>query len=228
MKIKILGTRGEIKSSCAYHCRHSGVLIDNTLLFDLGEKEFLQYKPKYIFLTHFHTDHAFFLKKRQEFKLTAYAPEKLENYPTIEILTKTKKFNSYKITPLPTVHSLKVKSQAYLIEKNNKKVLYTSDLAWLKKKYQKKLPRLDLVILEASFAKKGGLIKKNKQGKIYGHAGLPNLIQLFKNFTDKIAVTHFGSWFYKDIKKARKKISQLANDNGVEIIICYDGLEIQI
>jgi glyoxylase-like metal-dependent hydrolase (beta-lactamase superfamily II) len=62
MNIKILGTRGEIKVSAPYHSRHSGVLIDNTLLLDCGEPEFLDYKPQAILITHLHPDHAFFVR----------------------------------------------------------------------------------------------------------------------------------------------------------------------
>jgi hypothetical protein len=41
MKIKILGTRGDIKAAKPYHAKHSGVLVDNTLLFDLGKRQYL-------------------------------------------------------------------------------------------------------------------------------------------------------------------------------------------
>jgi len=39
---------------------------------------------------------------------------------------------------------------------------------------------------------------------------------------------HFGSWFYKDIKQSRKKITELAKENGVKAIVGYDGLEVKI
>jgi glyoxylase-like metal-dependent hydrolase (beta-lactamase superfamily II) len=63
MKIEILGTRGEIKNLKPYHAKHSGVFIDNDLLFDLGEKEYLKLNPEHIFITHLHPDHAFFARK---------------------------------------------------------------------------------------------------------------------------------------------------------------------
>jgi hypothetical protein len=54
MKIKVLGTRGEIKASLPEHANHSGVLIDDVILLDIGEKQFLNCHPKYIFITHLH------------------------------------------------------------------------------------------------------------------------------------------------------------------------------
>ena len=61
MKLRILGTRGEIKSSAPRHSKHSGVLIDGKLMLDVGEKEFLDLKPGCVFITHLHPDHAFFI-----------------------------------------------------------------------------------------------------------------------------------------------------------------------
>ncbi|MBD3360679.1 hypothetical protein GF366_02655 [Candidatus Peregrinibacteria bacterium] len=225
MNIKILGTRGEIKESKPYHSRHSGVFIDNQLLFDLGEKEFLKYNPKYIFITHLHPDHAFFVRDGEIPKKTKiFAPEKLKGFD-INKFTGTKKINSYKITAIPTIHSKKVKSQTYLVEKD-KKILYTGDMIWIKKKYHPKLKNLDLVIMEGSFIKKGGMIRRDKEGNIYGHQGIPNLINLFEKFTDKIIITHLGSWFYKSAKKSRKKVKKIPKT--AEVKIAYDGMRLKI
>lgn len=225
MNIKFLGTRGEIKESKPYHSKHSGILIDNKIMLDLGEKEFLKYKPKYIFITHLHPDHAFFARNGKIPKKTKIiAPEKPEE-ANIKKFTGIKKLDSYKITAIPTIHSKKVKSQAYLIQKD-KKILYTGDMIWINKKYHPKLKNLDLVIMEGSFIKKGGMIRRDKKGNIYGHQGIPNLIKLFEKFTDKIIITHLGSWFYKNAKKSRKKVKKIPETAKVKI--AYDGMELKI
>lgn len=46
MKITILGTRGEIEESAPYHSKKSGVLVNDILLLDIGDKNFLEYKPR--------------------------------------------------------------------------------------------------------------------------------------------------------------------------------------
>jgi hypothetical protein len=92
------------------------------------------------------------------------------------------------------------------------------------KKYHSQLKNLDLVITDGSFIRKGGMIRQDEEGNIYGHKGIPGLVNLFEDYTDRIIFTHFGSWFYKDIKEARKKIEKLSEKASVEA--AYDGLEI--
>ena len=228
MKIKILGTRGEIEESAPYHSKKSGVLVDNNILLDVGDERFLEYNPKYILITHLHPDHAYFVRHHEEapMKVPLYAPEKYNN-ATIHLTNKPFSIDSYRVTPIPTIHSLKVKSNSYLIEHKGKRILYTGDMIWIEKKYHKKLGTLDLVITEASFMRKGGMVRR-KEGKIYGHTGVPNLINLFKKHTNKILFMHFGAWFYKNIQQERKKFKTLAQENNIEIIVGYDGLEIEL
>jgi ribonuclease BN (tRNA processing enzyme) len=230
MRIKILGTRGEIKPTLPKHSKHSGVLIDNKILFDLGEREYLKYRPKAIFITHLHPDHAFFILKPEEAKIEIpiYAPEKIKNGPEINIINKKIKIDDYAITPIPTHHSKLVNSVAYLIEKKPNKILYTGDVIWINKEYHYLLQDLDLVITEASFIRKGGMIRRDKTGKLYGHGGIPNLIGLFSPFTKNILFMHFGSWFYKDAKKAEQNIAKLGEENKIKTIIGYDGMEIDL
>ncbi|MBD3282187.1 MAG: hypothetical protein GF387_01095 [Candidatus Portnoybacteria bacterium] len=226
MNIQILGTRGEIKASAPYHSKHSGLLIDNTLLFDLGEKEFLKYKPKIIFLTHLHPDHAFFINNNIEVNIPIYAPEKTKNTKKIR---REIKYKEYKIKPIPTHHSKKVKSQSYLIQKKDNKILYTGDMIWINKEHHKLLKNIDLIITEASFFRKGGMIRRDKKTKeIYGHNGMPDLVNLFKKFTNNILFIHFGSWFYKNTQESRKKIKQLGKENNVNTYIGYDNLKINL
>jgi ribonuclease BN (tRNA processing enzyme) len=264
MKIHILGTRGEIDASTPYHSRHSGILIDNKLLFDLGEKEFLAYKPKLIFLTHLHPDHAYFVRAKQDFPQTQtpiYAPEcyntrthkpdsctKQASHPkkSVKKFKSPFKWHGYTITAIPTEHSLKVKSQAYLIEKNKRRVLYTGDLFWIKKKYQKLLGKLDLVITEASYAKEGGMIRRSKKvsakkqtkknpvrniaqelSEPFGHTGVPNLVRLFAPYTKKIVLGHFGTWFFAlGARKANAELAKLGKKYRITIIPGYDGMQI--
>jgi ribonuclease BN (tRNA processing enzyme) len=225
MKIKFLGTRGNIEPSAPYHSRHSGMLVDNTLLFDVGEKEFLNYNPAAVFITHLHPDHAFFdANGGASIDIPVYAPEASDQCPGIHVMSQAKNVSDYHVIPIPTIHSKYVQSHAYLIQKD-KRVLYTGDMVWINKDYHPQLEGLDLVVTDGSFLRKGGMIRRDEEGHIYGHQGIPNLIKLFEQFTDHIIFTHFGSWFYKDMAAARKKIRSLSKK---KVEAAYDGWEIDI
>ncbi len=229
MRIKVLGTRGEVEPSVPYHSKHSGVLIDGTLLLDLGEREFLDYKPKGIFITHLHPDHAFFVTKPTAINIPIYAPEENQNATNIRTAESTVQIDSYQVMPIPTHHSKKVKSVAYLVDNGRQKLLYTGDVIWINKEYHYLFDGLALVITEASFIRKGGMVRKDRDtGQLYGHTGVPNLIVLFKQFTGHILFVHFGNWFYGGVKAARKTLNKLGKSNSLSVHVGYDGMELDL
>src|SRR6187551_1185920 len=155
MKITILGTRGEIPDSLPYHSKYTGILVDQDLLIDVGEKDFLKLNPKWILITHFHPDHAYFVRRGKEEAPPAgipiYAPEEL---PGVILIDRETKIGPFTITPIPTHHSKNVKSYAYVVRKDGFSFLYTGDIVWINKEYHSFIGEVDLVITEASFIRK--------------------------------------------------------------------------
>lgn len=229
MQIKLLGTKGEMQESHPRHKKQSGILIDGQLLLDLGDKNYLKTNPKWILLTHLHPDHAYFVRRGKEEApptgIPIYGPQKEKN---IRPLRRKRKIGPYTITPIPTHHAKFVESQGYIIQKGRKSVFYTSDLIWIDKKYHSLFKKVDLVITEASFIEKEGMVRRIKEtGRIYGHSGVPHLMRLFKD-AKKIAFVHFGSWFVENPKEGRKKLRALAKSFGVKIIVGHDGKTLDI
>ncbi len=231
MRVRILGTRGEIEQTASYHSRHSGILIDGALLVDCGEREFLDLAPKAVLLTHLHPDHAYFVRagaERPPAGIPIYAPEPYRDYG-LRTLDGPATIAGCFVQPVPSHHSLKVKSQAYVISSGRTKILYTGDMVWINKAYHPFFEGLDLVITEASYFRKGGLVIRDKAtGQIYGHTGVPDLIRVFKEFCRRIVLVHFGGWFYKDIARARASLRELGRANGVRIEAGRDGQELVV
>lgn len=229
MKIKVLGTRGEIEKSTVGYSRHSGVLVDNTILLDLGEKVFLNYKPISVFVTHLHPDHAFFINKGDlNAEMPVYAPQSSKRHNVSELLDSIH-INSYQVKPIPTHHSKLVKSQAYLVDHGNQKLLYTGDLIWIDEKYHNLFKNSKLVITDGSFLRHGGMVRKDKNtGEPFGHNGIPDLIAFFKYFTRNILFVHFGSWFYKNIEEANQILIKLGKSYGIIVYVGYDGMELNL
>src|SRR5690625_7097667 len=92
-----------------------------------------------------------------------------------------------------------------MVEKGNKKVFFTGDVAWIEKAELEKLPQVNLIVTEASFIKKGGHINR-KGDKIYGHTGVPNLIRSLTPYTQKILL---------DRKSTRLNSSHVASSYAV-------------
>jgi ribonuclease BN (tRNA processing enzyme) len=225
MKIRILGTRGKIEAKLPRHTKHSGILIDDKILIDVGEKKFLNYNPQFIFFTHLHPDHAWFVETNEMFDISVpvYTPEASPLIKNHTIISEPVTLDGYIITPVPTIHSIKVSSQGYVIEKEGQRIFYSADMVWIEKKHHHLLSSLDLVITDGSFIRKGGAIRR-KDDQIFGHNGIPDLINFFKKFTPHIVFTHFGTWFMKSASESKNKIKSLGK-NGLKIDVAYDGKE---
>lgn len=206
-------------------------MVDDRLLIDVGEKSFLELDPEWILISHFHPDHAFFIRRggeeTPETEAPIFGPEKaIEN---IHLLRRRRTLGPYSIVPVPTHHSKLVRSQGYVVKRGDRSFFYTGDLVWVDKKYHARIGRVDLVITEASFLRKGGMVRKDREtGRLYGHNGIPNLLSLLKPFSPNILLMHFGSWFFKDTGKARKQLRGLASDAGVNILVGYDGFDVDL
>lgn len=229
MKIRILGTRANIEAKQPGHTRHTGVLLDDKILIDLGEKEFLSSEFSYIFFTHLHPDHAFFEYRGEEFArqypFQIYVPEPHKKLEKARVINKNEviKADGYSVTPVPVIHSLKVKSLGYIVEKKKKRVFISGDVAWIEKKHRENFGKLDMVITEGSYWRQGGMVRRDKSsGKIFGHTGIPDLVKMFEPYTRHIVIVHLGTWFMNDVQKGAKKIQNLGN-NSLKVEPGHDG-----
>ena len=161
----------------------------------------------------------FFYEDPAPLGFRVYAPESRAGFPEILSFPPGEmSFRGFSIRAVPTHHSLKAESSAYLVQKGSRRILYTGDMFWISKEYHPLLEGLDLVVTEASFLRKGGMIRRDRAaGAAYGHAGVPDLIDFFRKFTATILFMHYGSWFYGDARKSRWMLAALGKQKGVRV-----------
>lgn len=229
IELRVLGTRGNIHPTAPRHAKHSGILLGDELLLDLGERSFLRLHPRWIVITHLHSDHAFFVEAPIEEKPRVYAPE-THHHCRATILTPGERLRlgGWRITAIPTIHSHRIRSLAYRVDRGGKSLLYTGDLVGIHRKHHRLLGNLDLVITEGSFVRRGGLVRVSRSGRRFGHAGIPDLIAFFAAFTPRILIVHLGSWFYRNPRAAHEQVRALGGMHGVEAAIGWDGMRLRL
>ncbi len=229
MRITILGTRGNVESSAHRHARHSGVLVDGEVLLDLGESAYLEHRPRAIFVTHLHPDHAVFMERDLKLPphVELYVPEATKKLPAAHVMARSVELAPYRVVPVPTIHSERVRSFGYIVQKDRKSFFYSSDMLAIEPRHLRRLRGMQLVITEGSYMRRGGLIRINHEsGARYGHAGIPDLVALFQPFATRIVITHFGSWFYKDVAASVRKIESLSH--AVSVLAAHDGMTVEV
>jgi ribonuclease BN (tRNA processing enzyme) len=225
LRVEILGTRAHIDVSAPGHALHSGILIDD-VLFDLGEREYLERRPTAIFITHFHEDHAFFVNEDVDLDVPLYGPQPWPGLP-VRVMRGPVDIDGMTVSPIPTNHSAGLRSCAYLVEKDLGRVLYTGDLFSFPQRYRDRIPDVDLAIIEGSFMRRGGLVRRDPAtGRSHGHAGIPDLVDLLAPLSRRIVVTHLGSWFYRDIAASVQQIERLSGD--VRVTVAVDGMTLEV
>ncbi|MGQ0703419.1 MAG: MBL fold metallo-hydrolase [Gemmatimonadales bacterium] len=230
MIVKILGTRGNIKPTAPRHTRHSGVLLNNELLLDFGEGAYARHNPRWILLTHLHPDHACFVSAPLPTRPEVMAPDPHPGARTTPVKPWRRfQLDGWRVMAIPTVHSQHLRSVAYRVTRSGKSLLYTGDLVDFASGALARVGRVDLVITEGSFFRRGGLVRRDpRTGRRFGHAGLADLVRQLARLTPRIIVTHLGSWFYRDPAGARRKVRGLGRMHGVEARIAWDGITINL
>ncbi len=227
MRIKILGTRGNVTASAPKHARHSGILVDGRILLDLGEAAYLDYRPRCVFITHLHPDHAAFMRADVRMNAEIFLPEATSRLPGARVISRPVRIDSYRVVPVPTVHSHRARSLGYIVRSRDRSFFYGSDMVFVEPRYRHRLRHLDLAIIDGSYIRRGGLVRIDREsGAYYGHAGIPDLVEFFRPFCRRIVVAHFGSWFYKDVEASIRKIESLGD--GARVIAAHDGLAMNL
>ena len=239
VKLKFLGTRGEIEARTRRHRMHSSLLVSYRgadVMIDCGLDwlgKFERLNPDAIVLTHAHPDHSWGL--RNGAPCPVFAPEKtwqtltncrVEDRHLINERTPTK-ICGITFEAFPVEHSIRAPAVAYRITGGRACIFYGPDLLFIHDRAAA-LKDVGLYIgdgatLTRSFVRKRG-------NRLIGHA--PVRTQLgwcAKTSVPRAMITHCGSEIVAGDERAiEKTIGAIARDKGIEAQIAHDRMELAL
>ncbi len=237
MRLKFLGTRGEVEESSKKHKYHSSLLVTYKgfkLLIDHGllTKPLKTIKPDAILITHAHPDHFKWLKKDEDYKGKIYVTRETKkaskfkkNFELINIY-KWFKVGPFKILGYRVIHSLIAPAIGFKIKADKKIFVYNSDLIDIKRR-SFILKGIDLYIGDGSTVT-SSLVRRSKTqpSKIFGHTRIQTQINWCKKFRIKNAIfTHFGK---EPIGLGDKKLLKKLKTDSVHVKIAYDNMIVSL
>jgi phosphoribosyl 1,2-cyclic phosphodiesterase len=235
VKVRFLGTRGEIEAHTPRHGRHSVLHVSHggrALLVDCG-RDWLGRLPRLnvqaLLLTHAHPDHAGGLRNGAHW--TVYATEEtwkaLPRYPLERRMIRSRqpeRIAGMTVEAFPVEHSLRAPAVGYRIAGGRSVVFYAPDLVAVGE-LAAAFAGLDLYIGDGAAV--GRSIIRYREGKPIGHASIRLQLDWCKEHGVRRAIfTHCGSELVRDARGAATRVEAFGAERGVRASLAHDGLEV--
>jgi phosphoribosyl 1,2-cyclic phosphodiesterase len=239
MKLTFLGTRALTEKGSPHHHFNSALLIregKTNLLVDCGSDwcgSIQELRPQAIILTHAHPDHADGLKDGAPCPVYATQEtwERLEAYPVGEkylILPETPiHIGELTVAAIPLHHSERAPSVGFRLSSARISVFYSSDVALLPEP-SRTLRHVHLYVGDGS-SYRLSLLRKGEDGPL-GHASMETQLQWCAAAkVPRVVFTHCGEELISPRgRNIEKEIQMLGEKLGVETLIAWDGMEINL
>jgi len=232
MKLKFIGTKGEIEEQTPQHRFHSSLLLEKQnfrLLIDHGllSPKLSRIKAKAILITHAHPDHFLWLKKDEDYqgkiyltRETAKAAKVSKNFVIIK-KNHWFKLGPFKIFAYPVAHSLIAPAVGFKI-KAKKTLVYNPDILFFKNKAI--LKGVDIYIGDSSSVTRSLVRKKDDQ--LFGHARIQTQINWCKKYQIRtIIFTHLGK---EALGLGKKALEKRFKQENLTIKIASDGFVYEV
>ena len=237
MKLRFLGTRGEIEARTRRHRMHSSLLVSyrgDHVMIDCGLDwlgKFERLRPSAIVLTHAHPDHAWGLKNGAP--CPVHAPKKtwlslkkcqVEDRHLINERVPTK---IYGITfeAFPAEHSLLAPAVGYRVSASRTCIFYGPDLLFI---HDRAAALKDVQVYIGDGATLARSFVRKRGDKLIGHATVrTQLGWCAKEGVSRAIITHCGSEIVTgDERNLAARLRAMGAERGVEIRIAHDGMEL--
>lgn len=237
MKLTFLGTRGEVKEKEKAHRYQTGLLVETEtgkVLFDCGERKFLEKKLDAIFLTHAHEDHTKGLE--DDIEEDVYMTERtskalklsLENEHRVVEREKIKlKDLELEVMAFPVLHSEKHPCVLYKVKGKDFTFVFAPDVLSIRKDEREAVfKNVDLYIGDGSSLRKNLVRREKKTGKIIGHASVKTQMGWLRDAEVKHAIfTQWGAEAIKMDERALKRVLEEMAAPDLEVEVAFDGMQ---
>jgi len=240
MRLKILGTRGEVEEKSRTHLNQTGLLIswrNYRILFDVGEKKFLRTKPHWIFLTHCHPDHTKGLEDKAP-RIPIYvhkASTKIEKpgkwfQPFIQF-TKPILWKGMLLEAVPCYHSITCPSVGFKFSAGGITIGFFPCLLKPKVSIKEAFSDIDLLLGDTSFLRRP-MVRRTKEGRRIGHTCAYQMLRWcdLVGIRNYIAI-HFGTI---PIRMGDDRLEKLLNkykdkiNPKIKVTLGKDGMSIRL
>lgn len=239
MKLRFLGTRGEIELRSPRHRRHSSLLVSHrgrSLLIDCGLDWLGRLgglRPAAVLLTHAHPDHAAGLRHGSPWPV--YATEEtwsaIARYPIEEReLVRDRlawAIGEFGVEAFRVEHSVRAPAVGFRIAAGGAAIFYAPDVVSVH-------DRSDAFVAVDLYVGDGAAIRRSiirrRDGVRIGHASIREQLEWCAEEEVEWAIfTHCGSEIVRGAARdVGAQVRALGRERGVEASIAYDGLELRV
>jgi phosphoribosyl 1,2-cyclic phosphodiesterase len=239
VKLKFLGTRGEIEIQSRLHRMHSSLEVSyrgHRVMIDWGADwlgRVPRIRPEAIVLTHAHSDHAWGLKDGVPCRV--YATEQtwqcLESFPLPDrgLVEPRAPFGIHNIMfeAFPVEHSLRAPAVGYRITAGRTSIFYVPDLVYI---YEQHEALSDIRVYVGDGASLRRPIIRKRDGCRIGHTSIrTQLGWCRREGVQRVFITHCGSEIVgADSRIINDDVRTLGLEQGVEARVAFDGFEVAL